>query len=306
MKKFIKNIIIFSLPIIIVIVFIEISLRKIPNDYSYKKEYLDQYSNKIEVLYLGNSHTYFGINPEFLNQKEFNAAHISQSVDFDLEILNKYKNEWKNLKTIVLPIDYFSLYESLTNGAEEWRVKNYKIYYGIDSRGKLSDRFELLNGKFDKNIYRTFKYWTVNRNDITCNKLGWGTTYNSSGNKNLEETGKTAALRHTASDNSGLNKQIKALNEILFFAKERNIKVILFTSPVYKTYTENLNLLQLNTTMNVINQLKKKNADLRYFSFLNDKSFVKKDFYDADHLNEIGAKKFTLKMDSIIHPKTTK
>jgi hypothetical protein len=37
-----------------------------------------------------------------------------------------------------------------------------------------------------------------------------------------------------------------------------------------------------------------------YYNFLNDPSFQAEDFYDADHLDEKGAKKFTLLLDSVI------
>jgi hypothetical protein len=42
---------------------------------------------------------------------------------------------------------------------------------------------------------------------------------------------------------------------------------------------------------------------VKYLNLLTDKAFDEKDFYDADHLNEIGAKKFTLKIDSLINAK---
>jgi hypothetical protein len=291
---------IFSLPVLMLLVLTELSLRIIPNDYSFKRDYLDKYSNKISVLFLGNSHVYFGIKPELLEAKSFNAAHISQSLDYDFEILKKYENNWSNLKYIILPVDYFSLYGSLTDGSEEWRVKNYKIYYGVSTRDKFNDNFELLNGKFGKNINRAFKYWTKNRNDLACDKLGWGTSYNSANNQDLLETGKSAALRHTSAKGVVLPVQVSALNKILSFAKTKNIKVILFISPAYKTYVENLKPQQLAKTIGVLNQLKEQNKGLEYYNFINDKSFVAKDFYDGDHLNEIGAKKFSLKMDSIV------
>ncbi|HRB69044.1 MAG TPA: hypothetical protein PLC92_02955, partial [Chitinophagales bacterium] len=77
---------------------LELLLRDIPNDYSFKKNYLNTNSNNIEVLFLGSSHIYYGINPEYISQKSFNAAHISQSLNFDLAILEKYKDRWTNLK----------------------------------------------------------------------------------------------------------------------------------------------------------------------------------------------------------------
>lgn len=107
MKKFVTLTLVFSLPVIVLLIAFEFSLRHIPNDYAYKRHYLDTKSNEVEVLYLGSSHIYYGINPEYSKFKTFNAAHISQSLNYDLAIFEKYKNNWSNLKCIVIPVDYF-------------------------------------------------------------------------------------------------------------------------------------------------------------------------------------------------------
>jgi len=113
MNKFIKKVLIFSTPIIIFIVSMEVILREIPNDYSYKKNYLDTHSNELETIFLGSSHAYYAINPEYIHFNSFNAAYVSQSIDYDLEILKKYENRTARLKFIVIPIDYSSLYNRL-------------------------------------------------------------------------------------------------------------------------------------------------------------------------------------------------
>ena len=117
MKKLIRNIAIFIFPILLCLLVMEFFLRKIPNDYMYKAEYLEKNSSDVEVLYLGNSHTYFGINPEYSSFKSFNAAYTSQSLDLDYKVFSKYKN-WESLKTIVIPVDYISLYTQLGQRVE--------------------------------------------------------------------------------------------------------------------------------------------------------------------------------------------
>ena len=42
-------------------------------------------------------------------------------------------------------------------------------------------------------------------------------------------------------------------------------------------------------------------AYVRYVDMLRDTSFVEDDFFDADHLNWQGAKKWTLKLDEMIN-----
>ncbi|MCX8473189.1 MAG: hypothetical protein ORN85_06020 [Sediminibacterium sp.] len=284
----------------------ELLLRDIPNDYSFKKNYLNANSNNIEVLFLGSSHIYFGINPEYFSRKSFNGAHISQSLNFDLAILEKYKDRWTNLKYIIIPLDYFSMYSKLEGGIEKWRVKNYIIYYNISTYGNFWSGFEIFNGKLLSNILRAKSYLFNGKSDITCSKWGFGTAYKSKDSKDLIETGKTASKRHTIELEKNqpiFSKNIQIINSMIEFANSRNIKIIFITCPAYSSYRENLNPIQLDNSVNIIKRLSAKNTNTDYYNFLTDKTFIANDYYDADHLNEIGAKKLTLKIDSIINNK---
>ena len=89
MNKFITKLIIFCLPILLGTLVLEVLLRNIPNDYSQKKEYLDENSSEIETLILGSSHSFYGLNPKYFSSKTFNASHISQSLNYDYKIINK-------------------------------------------------------------------------------------------------------------------------------------------------------------------------------------------------------------------------
>jgi hypothetical protein len=109
MKKFIIYTLWFILPFVIIAIPMEYMLRQIPNDYKYKKNYLDKHSNEIQTLILGTSHAFYGIDPIYFSTNTFNASNVSQSLRFDFEILKKYQNEFANLETIVLAISYHSL-----------------------------------------------------------------------------------------------------------------------------------------------------------------------------------------------------
>lgn len=302
MRKFIKLVIVFLAPIIFLAIFMEILSRRIPNDYSYKNEYLEHNSDKVQVLILGNSHTYYGIDPKYIQKKSFNAAHVSQPLDYDLAILSKYNPKWNNLKYIIVPVDYFSLYSNIDSGAEIWRKKEYKIYYDIHLDNDVYYNFEILNGKLKDHISRVKRYYKRGVNDISCDKSGWGTSYKSTENNNLTETGITAAKRHTINieNNVCYDENIKTLNEIVKFAESRNAKVIFITSPAYKTYVDNLEPKQIQNTVATMTQFTSKNKNAIYYNLLDSKLFVNKDFYDGDHLNEIGAKKLSELINDLI------
>jgi hypothetical protein len=300
MNQFIKKSLFFSAPVLVFIIIMELLLRNIPNDYSYKNNYLNQHSNQIETLFLGSSHAFYAVNPEFISSKSFNAAHIAQSLDYDIEILKKYANESDKLECIVVPIDYFSLYNRLETGVEKWRIKNYNIYYGLNNSTDLVENSEILNGKWNENIYRLDKFFRKNKSDISCNTLGWGTKNNSENAKDLIETGKSAANRHHKKSKSFFDENVKLVEEIIAIAKSKKAKVLFYTCPAYKTYVSQLNKEQLQTTIATIQAIQKANSNVSYFNFLNDSSFTAQDFFDADHLNEKGAEKFTKKIDSIL------
>jgi len=277
----------------------EILLRNIPNDYELKKEYLDEHSSEIETIILGSSHSFYGINPDYFSTKTFNASHISQSLNYDFEIIKKYQNNFNNLKTIVLPISYFTLFGKLEAGSESWRVKNYIIYYGLNSSKSLTDYSEVLSNRINVNIKRLVSYYVLGNSAISCTRLGWGTSYNSKNARDLVESGKTAAKRHTRDDiNSDKSQQIfndniLALNSIIKWCKDNNHKILLLTPPAFETYRQNLNLEQLNTTIKTTSEVCSNYDNCTYMNLLSDTNFVSKDFYDADHLSEIGAKKLS-------------
>ena len=302
MNRFIRQILIFTLPIVLFFITLELILINIPNDFIFKRDFMDLNSDKIEVLILGNSHTYYGINPYFINKKTFNLAYPSQPLNYDFLLLKKYEKSLKKLKYLILPIDYCSLYYKIENGSEKWRSKNYSIYYGLDSN-LIQQDFEILHGRFSNNISRAFNFFFHNKTDLSCNKFGFGYKYNSKFNKNLFSTGIQASKRHSVNiykNHEAYSNNFNNLNLLIDIANKNKINLIFISSPAYVSYYSNLNEIQLKYTHNTILNLCKMNNSIYYFDFLKDSSFIANDFFDADHLNEIGAKKLSIKIDSII------
>ena len=296
MKLFLRNTMIFALPIILSAISFEGLLRKIPNDYSYKKDYLDRNSRTVEILFLGNSHIYYGIDPKYINRKSFNAAGVSQSLNYDLAIIKKYETKWDSLKCIVLPIDYLSLYTTLESGIESWRVKNYSIYYDININHNILYNTELFTNSFIANLTNAYNYYYKHNVNTNCSLAGWGTKHQGSSHQDLDATGKSAAERHTMSTSAYLAENLETVSAIIKFAKSKNVSILFFTCPVYKSYSENLDSNQLNNTIRKADSLVRTYGNASYINLLNDKDFTAADFYDADHLNDIGAKKLTLKI----------
>lgn len=292
MKTFFQKIILFIVPIILFVAGAEYIIRKIPNDYLYKNMYLKDNSEDIEVLVLGSSHGFFGINPEFLYKKGFNAAHVSQSLNFDYFIFNKYKDNLLNLKTIILPISYFTLFSQLQDGPEGWRAKYYSIYYNGKFDYNFLYNYEIIGRSPFGILTNVYKY-IKGKNNITVSKLGFGLGYSDGKQSDLVSTGLEAAKRHTKEDFKLLDTNLLLLQKIITESKEKNIEIILFTPPARESYILNLDKKQLSIMEKNIAKIIVKHSNVKYFNYLNDGRFTDVDFRDADHLNGVGAKKLT-------------
>jgi len=307
MKRFLLNTLYILLPLLLIAGIMEVLLQHIPNDYKYKKEYLEKNAENIETLILGSSHAFFGLNPIYFSKKTFNTSNISQSLNYDYQIVNKYLNNSTSLRTIILPISYFTLFGKLEEGEEAWRVKNYVLYYRLNTATKLTNYSEIFSNKFTVNFDRLYAYYIKNESSISCSTLGWGLNYKSTNAQDLSKTGKIASERHTRKDIHSIesqiifNENITILQSLIEWCISRNVNIVFITPPAYKTYTQCLNKEQLSITVETINDICSQYPNCTYLNLLNDTNFVAKDYYDADHLSEIGAKKLSIKMNEILN-----
>ncbi len=298
MRKFLFHLSKIILPISFFFLVLEIAIRKIPNDYQLKKEYLDQNATEINTLILGSSHTFYGLNPDYFSKKTFNAAYVSQSLDLDFQLLNSYQSKLKNLKTVIIPISYFSLFETLETDVEKWRIKNYVIYYGFENKYQFTDNFESLDNHIALNIKKMIKHYVLDKPYLTASHLGWGTNFNSKNKKTLN--GAFTAKKHTAKNFDLYDENVKSLQKIIALCTKKNINIVFITTPTHSSYHQNLNAIQLEKTTETISELVQNSTNCIYLNYLKSEKFTNEDFYDADHLNEIGAKKLSLLLDKLV------
>ncbi len=283
------------------------SLWRIPNNYSFKKKYLDKHASKIETLILGNSHSFYGINPMYFKSNTFNAALNAQSLKYDYLILDKYKKKLKSLKTIVIPISYFSYFLDLENSVEGWRIKNYVLYFGFYDVCDPRYYSEILSSSLKNSFVSIKNYYLNNNSKLTCSLSGWGTDFNSKSAKDIKQSAEFSAKRHSAGNINSLANRI-AFNKNLYFLKKiinwcysNDINLVIFIPPAHNDYVKNLDVQQLSKTERTTSQLTKKYSNCIYLNLLNDTLFKTSDYYDADHLSEIGAKKLSIKINKIVN-----
>jgi hypothetical protein len=298
MKQLIRNLVLFVIPLVVALIALEVTLRSIPNDYRNKTLYLEQHSNEIEVLVLGTSHTFLGINPKYIKQKCYNAANSNQPLDIDVAFLKKHENNWEKLKCLVVPVDYHTLFFR----AKRELFSKYYLYQGIDLGGTFADRFEISATNFRVNCDRLIAYSEDHGSEITADSLGWFKMYTKHNPGDVTKGGPHPAKEHTfdLKDTLTLRHNLAMLDSIVAFSTRHKINIIFVTCPVYRTYTEDCNKTQLDLTIQTIRQLSSQVKHSTYYNLMEDPRYDRHDFFDPDHLNEIGATKFTRQIDSLI------
>ncbi|WP_319574707.1 hypothetical protein [uncultured Desulfobacter sp.] len=300
MKKFFVKIIVFFIPIFLICFLLEFTVRAIPNDYTYKRKYLETHAD-LEILILGSSHSLYGIDPDYLSKRAFNASNVSQSPKFDFFIFDKFNEKIDSLKFVILPISYFSLFSITDFGSEKWREKNYVIYYDYPN-GSFSSRLELFNGTIKQKIESIMAWLLKDVTNKSCSEYGYGLKWSNTNQRDLHKTAVDAAKRHThtVKNNIFFEENKNYIEQIIKKCLKKDINVILYTPPAWYLYVELLEEMQLEITRTYCYNLTKKYSNVHYFDFLNDERFLKGDFRDADHTNHQGAKKLTLILESII------
>lgn len=300
MKHFLRQSLLFLIPICIVAIVAEVMLRQVPNPYRYKYEWMEQHADSVETLVFGSSHTFYGIRPEYLEGRAFSLANVSQPWKLDIWLLKRWAERCKQLKTIIWPISFYSWFGSgrLEDGTESYRCRFYKIYMHCDLYPdfskynlELSD-YRTAKGKLGTAVYNLFH----DDADPGYDAYGWGNQYKLS-TKYMEKwndgTEAAAAVkRHTVKSFEHTEKNIGLMTEVAEFCQQRGIRLVIITTPCWHAYTDSLNSTQLNRMYELTRQFQQK-YHLTYLDYLKDPRFVPDDFFDSNHLSDVGAEKFS-------------
>lgn len=130
---------------------------------------------------------------------------------------------------------------------------------------------------------------------------GWGTSFSTEEPPNLQDTGRTAAKRHSLPvDPRQVTENIASIESILKACEDRAIDVILITLPASTYYREHLETRRLDFIKKTSISLTDRYSNAIYINLLEDQRFFTPDYYDADHLNHGGAEKLSVILSELI------
>lgn len=297
MKRFLYSIALFFTPLIIVLLLIEYGIRQIPNTYAYKNNWLENNVSSIEILSVGSSHGYNGIQPQRFDKKAFNAAHPAQPLKYDSFIIDKFIDKADSLQLVILPVSYHSLLSDIASGKEWWREKRYCIYYHCPyHKREIKYCSEIYGIKLSSSIIRLWKFMFKGSHELYCDSLGFGANHKANRGKEWYQDGEIKAKDHTKQLflHQTLIKENKSyIENIVFRCKMKHIKVVLLTIPTYYTYYDNVCIEQLDAMTHYCDSIASSNENVFYLNMFKDQRFDEGDFFNSDHLNEFGAEKLS-------------
>lgn len=311
MKQFILRGFYFTLLVLSFFSILEIGTRNIPNSYKAKTLFMDTHADSIEWLVLGNSHAYMGIEPDCFPTKGFNLANVSQRLKCDAFLVDKYLPQMPHLNVIILPINYGTvLFTPPFADSDDWSLEiNYTLYMNYPSSAVSKCSFETANyqGAFKKCL----QYYLQRKDLVQMTSSGRSTSYSLAEKKAAEntgwdsDTGAERVLGHTwnGADSSILTENKYFLKQIATLTSERDIKLVLISMPVRDSYAKGVDKKQMLTKLSIIDSLVCQYSNVSYIDMFTADGFCDDDFFDGDHLTELGAEKFTLMLSDSIQRK---
>lgn len=165
MKRFLRDIGLFSVVALLFFGALEWIAESIQNSYTYKRTYMEQHGAEIQTLIIGSSNAYDGLNPSVL-PNAFNLANSSQTLEDDYLLLAKYIDSMDSLQTVIIGLGYHSLGAT----TEDNRRTYYTIYMDLYPRWPISKySFEVCNPEML--VKKIIKY-AVSRDVTRCDSLG--------------------------------------------------------------------------------------------------------------------------------------
>jgi hypothetical protein len=299
MKYFITHTLIFSFPVLLFLITLEILLTNRGFTYTEQKKQLENQADSIQILILGPSYSFTGLNPRLFTLPAFNLANDNQDLYYDMKLLEKYQPTLENLKAVVFVIGYQTLDHCLSSTETEGRTRGfyYKKIFGIprnDSSHFITDHSFLLNIgiKFSINILSDKSAFDI-RNGWKVNKE------NSVFSETTDDPDRIvrSKLLHMNEINAVKTDQnIRYLMHAIDLCTNNRIKVLLCISPVTSYYRKNISVLKYDYVVGKLENISD-NQDVFLLNLFKDPVFNDKDFSDMHHVNREGSVKFSLSVN---------
>lgn len=299
MKRFLMITFSIGFVVILILACIECTIRHIPNEYSFKYDFLEKNVKDIKVLFVGSSVGRSGFNPSYISAPAFNAANVSQDIETDCAIVDKYIGRSDSLKTVVFALLPGSFASRMGDGIENWRLRKYHIYMDLDVEDPpLSERLEI--SSLNKTLTQIMKYY---RGGVTveCDERGMGldTIVVNEENK-LSQAIFISELHNDGYNPSNYSITVPRVERTIENCQKRGVDVFMIMLPAYYTYSSRISSKMLSECDSIATMLEQRYSNVTYKNMFVDSTFTTEDFRNSNHLSQRGAVKLTKKIDQLL------
>lgn len=288
---------------------LEVLLLFVPNLYSYKYDYVNHHKDEISILFLGNSHIEEAVIPTLVGDHAFNLAISGREIEYDIELAKKIIPNLSHLKVVIMPLDYgvFLLGRGIENQDER---KNKNIQNDISETMKCMyykymgiriDSFWHWSEFLNSNEQFLMRFFRSKEENVECDSLGFIKLELNKRNKDWKYRALPFIVDKSKQRDDSLYNRLYSNYCILSqLCQDQGAKLILISTPVYKTYQQYESQVVLDERKLFAKMLQEKYSCVRYYDFSTIESFDDDDYNDASHLTETGAIKFSKLLHSIV------
>jgi hypothetical protein len=285
--------------------------------YKEKVNGLLEHANEIEILILGNSHATYGVDPNSFSTFAFNIANVGQSIYFDKELTLQNLKKLKTLKYVFISLDYHSLYFSNQRGERDiWSYygngikhasKDYTkadispFLFGYDPKVSFS---LLKKGILNKWKFRNHDFFidydvelgVLLTDTIEKGYISFSGTESTFFNTNYY-TNKINGFDYLINSSSEKKLVLNELDQLISTLQNNGVTPILFSTPTFKEYNTFLDSSIINNNL-IDAEILCAKYNMKFWDYAIDHDFIKHEFFNPDHLNKKGAKRFSRILDS--------
>jgi len=296
MKKFVFKILLFVL--ISLSIYVPIAVWVLPDIITIiqgpstlqqiEKSFQNAAEREYELVILGNSGSYRGLNPEKFELTSYNFSHDNDTYNQIYHKLKWLEKKDKKIKYLILSVDYFQFSYLASNRNYAYNLyfnKSYKNDYMNIPLVQFTGQYNLLEPNRLKYLRDVKQERTK---EIYLKENG---QYVYPGQANESDTYEY--------DINRLPLQEEYFKEVLAHCKNKNIEVFLCMPPCRKNALENYSSKEMNEFNEFINS--NTSVTVHYLNYAHQKGWKLADFTDITHLNERAADLFSKQVsDSIV------
>ena len=299
MKRFLRDIGLFSVVVLLFFGALEWGAESIPNSYTYKRDYIEQHGAEIRTLILGSSNAYDGLNPSVL-PNAFNLSNSSQTLEDDYRMLAKYIDSMDLLQTVIVGLDYHAL--GATSQAN--RRTYYTIYMDLYPRWPFNKySFEVCNTEVL--VKKIIKY-AVSRDVTRCDSLGQRVGHTREAVETGAEWWNKDVLSLVDNDrmvngkwSMVIEENTRYLRAIIDLCNAHGVKLVIVQMPVMEEYKGLLPIEQVALMEDVLQSL----DSCAICVDASDWEIPDDGWYNATHLTKEASEEFTRKLIESIDDK---